>query len=69
MKKIIGLLLIAGGLYLGYEGYNQYNKSSKSLSIGKLELSATNEKGAQTAYMYIGGGLVLLLAGVYLVRK
>tara|TARA_R110000737_G_scaffold353463_1_gene405634 strand:- start:11380 stop:11625 length:246 start_codon:yes stop_codon:yes gene_type:complete len=69
MKKIVSILLVAGGIYLGYEGVTQLQNSSASLKVGKLELSAKNETSATTAYIYLGFGVLLVIGGVYVLRK
>jgi len=69
MKKIISIVLIGGGIYLGYMGVTQLQNSSASLKVGKLELSAKNETGATTAYIYLGFGALLAIGGIYILRK
>lgn len=60
---------MAGGLYLGYEGVTRLQKSSKSFSIGDVELSAKNETGMQSAYVYLGFGVLLVIGGIVTLRK
>ncbi len=69
MKKILSILLIAGGIYLGYEGVTQLQNSSASFKVGKVELSAKNQSGTQTAYIYLGFAALLVIGGVFVLRK
>ena len=69
MKTIIGIILILAAVFLGYLGIQKWDKSSKSLSIGKLEISADNTSGRNTAYIYLGGAIILLIGGIVIVKK
>jgi len=69
MKKIIGIILIIVSLYLGYTGITTYSNSGKSLKLGKLELSAENQKKQSTAYMYLGLAILAFAGGVFVIKK
>ena len=70
MRKIIGIIVIIGGIVLGYFGYDKLQDSKAGIKIGDLELSATDSKNETNAYLMIGGGAVALLAGaIILARK
>lgn len=69
MKKVISILLILGGIYLGYEGVTRLQNSSKSVGIGDVKLSVKDESSATTAYIYLGLGVLMLAGGVVMIRK
>lgn len=69
MKTIIGVILIVGALVLGYLGVQKWNESNRDISIGKLELSADNTSGKNTSYLYLGGAVILLAGGIFVIRK
>ncbi len=69
MKKLIPILLIIGGLSLGFFGFEKLDNSDASVSIGNLELSAESEGDKEQAYLMIGLGLISLIGGVYLMKK
>jgi len=69
MRTVIGLLLIAGGIALGYSGYNKLQDNKAEIKIGDLEISAKDSSNATQAYFLMGGGAVALLAGAILLAK
>ena len=70
IKKIIGIILIAGALALGYYGINQLNKdSAASLKIGKVKFGVTNTTERNKDYVYIGIAVILLGGGIYVMTK
>ncbi|MDH5382952.1 MAG: DUF3185 family protein [Cyclobacteriaceae bacterium] len=69
MKKLIGILLIVASVMLGYFGIQKYEESSKSVSIGSLELKASNEEERQNAFLMMGGGFILFAVGLYALAK
>ncbi len=69
MKKILGILLIVGAIVLGYFGVEKWNDSSKSLSIGKLEVSAEKTSERNMAYFFLGGAVALLVGGILVLKK
>ncbi len=69
MKKIIGLVLIIGGLALAGLGFSKRADSSGGVSIGSLEISATDQDSANTAYMMIGVGVIAVIGGAIVVGK
>ncbi len=66
-KKIIGIALIVGAVLLGYFGIKGLKKSSNSIEILGLELSADDKGGKEIAYVEIGAAVVALVGGIYLV--
>ena len=69
MRTIIGLLLIIGGIALGYYGYQKYQDSKTGVKIGNIEISANDSKDQTNAYLMMGGGAVALIAGAILLSK
>lgn len=63
MRSMIGILLIVGGIVLGYFGYNKLDNSRADVKIGDLEISASNKDNSAVAWAMIGGAAVALLAG------
>ena len=68
-ENIIGIVLIVAAIALGYMGYKKWDESTKSIEVGKLELSAGKQSGKNTAYFFFGGAVVALIAGVVVIRK
>lgn len=66
-KKIIGIILIVGAVVLGYLGVNGLKKSSNSVEVLGVELSAEDKGGKEIAYVEIGAAVVALVGGIYLV--
>jgi hypothetical protein len=64
MKKHLPLALIVIGLALCLFGYSKFDDSGVSMSIGEVEVSATDEGGRTQSYVLLGLGAVSLLAGV-----
>ena len=50
-------------------GYQEFDQSRAAIEIGDLELSASDNDGKTTAYIYWGIGLIALLAGAALVKS
>ena len=46
-KKVIGILLIIGGLALGYVGLNKIENSGASVKVLDIELDVSQIKGAK----------------------
>jgi uncharacterized membrane protein YidH (DUF202 family) len=69
MRTIVGLLLILGGLALGYYGYKKMQDSKEGVKIGNLEISATNDKDQTNAWIMIAGGGVCVIAGAIVMSK
>ncbi len=69
MKKAIGIILIILALVLGYVGVNEFQNSGKSVDILGVELSVEDKQDKTTAYLEIGGAILLLIGGIVLVGK
>lgn len=68
MKRLFGILLVLGGIALGYMGYTQLEDNTAKLKIGDLEVSASDKDSKQEAYLYFGLGAVCLIAGLMVSR-
>ncbi len=69
MKTVIGIILIGGAIVLGYLGITGLQKSANSVEILGVELTAEDKGSKQTAYIQLGGAIILLIGGIYLVGK
>ncbi|BBD44534.1 MAG: hypothetical protein PHT14_01265 [Petrimonas sp.] len=69
MKSIIGIILIAGAVILGYLGITNLQKSSKSVEILGIEITAEDNKGKEIAYVEIGVAIITLIGGIYLLGQ
>ena len=67
--KIIGVILIIAGGYLGYLGINKVSNNSKEVKVLGLEIDASNESGKEQGYLYLGGAALLLVGGLYSLNK
>lgn len=63
MKNIIGGLLIAVALGLGYMGITKINNSTAGIEIGDLKISAGSNEGKTTGYIYLGLAVASLVVG------
>lgn len=66
MRSLIGILLILGGIVLGYFGFDKMQNNKADIKIGDLEISAKDKGNTTNAYLMIGGGAVMLIAGAVL---
>ena len=69
MKSIIGIILIAGAVILGYLGITNLQKSSKSVEILGIEITPEDNKGKEIAYVEIGVAIITLIGGIYLLGQ
>ncbi|MBK6622685.1 MAG: hypothetical protein IPH04_15970 [Saprospirales bacterium] len=70
MLKLVGILLIIGGLALGYMGIQKVSKNDASVEILDLEIDVSNKSGKQQGYIYLGLAVLLFGGGIYtLTRK
>ena len=69
MKKIITVVMLVAGLFLGYKGIMLLQDASSSIKIGDLKLSTSDTDERNTAYLYLGGSAVLLIGGIYYIKK
>lgn len=69
MNKAIGIILIIVACALGYMGVNKVSNSESSVEIVGVELSATDEGGKTTGYIYLGLAFVALIGGVTMMGR
>lgn len=67
--RIIGILLIIGGLVLGYFGYQKTDDNKKEVKIGNLELSAKDKEGSANGWIMLGAGGVAIIAGAVMLSR
>lgn len=69
-SKIIGVVLILASLIVGYVGFNKVADNTKEINVlGIVKVNASDEKGKQIGYTYVGIGVLLFAGGVYLAGK
>lgn len=69
VTKIVGILLIIAAIALGYMGITTFQESTASAKILGVELSASDEGGQITGFLYIGLAIVMGLGGIYLAGR
>lgn len=69
MKKIVPIVLVVLGVALGVMGFMQMGDSSSSLSVGDVEISATDESSQTQAYVLLGLGALGVIAGAGMMSK
>jgi hypothetical protein len=67
--QIIGMVLIALSLYLGYSGINKVSKNTAEVKVLGLKIDASDESGKNEGYIYIGFALISLVGGISLLNK
>lgn len=67
--RILGIILLVGGILLGYFGYQKYDENKADIKIGDLQLSAKDKNNTSTAYIMMGAGIVALIGGVVLLAR
>ena len=68
-RKIIGVFLIVLSLGLGYFGLNKISDNSASIEVLDLEVDLSNNSEKELGYIYIGSAVLLLVGGLYLLKK
>ncbi|HSM15754.1 MAG TPA: hypothetical protein VK845_01995 [Gemmatimonadales bacterium] len=69
MNKFFPIALIVVGLALGFFGFSRFDNSGASISVGEVEVSATDQGGRTQSYILLGLGAVSLLAGIGMMAK
>lgn len=69
ISKIIGILLIIISLGIGYSGFNKVSDNTANINILGLDIDASNEKGKEQGYIYLGLAVTMLLGGLYTLSK
>ncbi|WP_315819464.1 DUF3185 family protein [Paraflavitalea speifideaquila] len=67
--RAISIILLIGGILLGYFGYQKYNDNKANIKIGDLELTAKDKGNTTMAYIMMGGAVVALLAGAIMLSR
>jgi hypothetical protein len=68
MKKLVGIVLIAGALFMGFIGVNKVDKSGSTVKFLGVKVSAQDESAKQTGYIYVGLAVICLVGGVVMLR-
>ncbi len=61
---MIPLILVLGGLAVGFLGYTKLDNSSTEIEIGNLEIEAKDKESSSIAYVIIGIGVFMVIGGV-----
>ncbi|WP_347049292.1 hypothetical protein [Flavobacterium olei] len=69
LSKILGIVLIAISLSVGYIGANKIADSTKEINFLGLKIDASNESGQQQGYIYLGLAVLLFAGGLYTIQK
>ncbi|OYX84181.1 MAG: hypothetical protein B7Y83_09080 [Flavobacteriales bacterium 32-34-25] len=69
LSKIIGIVLIAISLGLGYLGFNKIKENTNEINLLGVKIEASNESAKQEGYMYVGFAVLLFVGGLYTVNK
>lgn len=67
--RILGVILLIGGILLGYFGYQKFDNNKAGVKIGDLEITAKDESNTTTAYIMMGGGVIAIVAGAVLLSR
>lgn len=67
--KFLGAVLLFAGLFAGYLGINKVSNNTNEVKLLGLDIDISNEKGQNQGFIYLGAGVVLLLAGAYTMGK
>jgi general stress protein CsbA len=67
--KIIGIILIAFSIYLGYVGINKISNNTAEVNLLGIKIDASNESGQTQGYLFVGLAVVLLIGGIFAVKK
>ena len=67
--KIIGIILIALSVYLGYLGVTKVSNNTAEVKFLGLEIDASNESGQNQGFIFLGLAGALLVGGIYTLKK
>lgn len=67
--RILGVILLIGGILLGYFGYQKLDSNKAEVKIGDLEISAKDENSTTSAYIMMGGGVIAIVAGAVMLSR
>lgn len=68
-SQLIGIILLLGGLYLGYMGITKVSDNSAEVKVLGLEIDASNESGKETGYIYLAAGVLMFGGGIYSLKQ
>ena len=69
IQKVLGILLLVGGLYFGYSGLQAFQQSTNEVNVLGIELKANDESGQQAGIIQLVMAALLFVGGIYLIRK
>ena len=69
MKQLIGIILVIGGIALGYSGYNKMQNSKADIKIGDLEISASDKSSSESAYLLLAVGAIGVIGGAVMLSR
>lgn len=69
ITKILGIVLIAISIYVGYIGINKVSNNTKQVKFLGLEIDASNESGKEKGYIYLALAVGLFVGGVFTLNK
>lgn len=69
MRSILGIILVIGGIVLGYFGFRKLDDNKADVKIGNLEISASDKKGSTDAWVMMGAGAVAVIGGAVLLAR
>ena len=67
--KIIGIVLIALSVYLGYLGVTKVSNNTAEVKFLGLEIDASNESGQNQGFIFLGLAGAVLVGGIYTLKK
>lgn len=67
--RVIGVILLVGGILLGYFGYEKYNEKKANVKIGDLEITAKDQGNTTVAFIMMGAGLVGIIGGAVMLSR
>ncbi|WP_276480799.1 DUF3185 family protein [Paraflavitalea pollutisoli] len=67
--RILGVLLLIGGILLGYFGYQKFDDNKAGVKIGDLEITAKDESKTTSGYIMMGAGVVAIIAGAVMLSR
>jgi general stress protein CsbA len=67
--KIIGIILIAFSIYLGYVGINKISNNTAEVNLLGIKIDASNESEQTQGYLFVGLAVILFIGGVLAIKK
>ena len=68
-SKIIGIVLIALSIYIGYQGVNKITINTAEINLLGMKIDASNESGKTKGYLFVGLAIVLFAGGIFTMKK